>query len=246
MRSVRLGLLFFLLFQGAPTWSQQAPPSFGQSRTPQSSSQAIRDPEAVTIVQDAITAIGGATAISQAQSWTFQAQMQGARANGSTAYVMSTDSDRGKIARPDGTTRPARAIHSLFVPALVGSILLNEFGDPDFSLYDGGLSSLDSKPVRVIIFSAGPIQIPGQIWYFDAANLPVQVDFRLPAEIGARQSLYGLVSLLDYRAVSGVMYPFRIVTFAEGRPPQVVTLESVATDTTAPLNQFNGPAGDLR
>ena len=238
MRSARFAWFSVFLFLAVPSWGKQAAQ---QASAP----QPTRDPQAVAVVQAAITVLG-ATVIGQAQSWTFQAQMQGARANGSVEYVMSTDTDTGNRVRPDGTTTPAPAIHSLFVSALVGSILLKESQDPEFSLHYGGQSTLDSKPVTVIVFSAGPIQFPSQTWYFDATNLPVEIDFRLPAEIGARQSFYGLVALSDYRSVSGVLYPFRMVAFGQGKPPEIVTVQSVTTNATASPNEFNGPAGDLR
>ena len=239
MRSARFGLLLCSLLFSVSTRAQQSATS--QQSTPP---QQVSDPQAVAVVQAAISALGGATAISQAQSWTFQAQMQGPHANGSVQYVMSTDPDTGKRLRADGTTRPAPATHSLFVPALVGSILLKESQNPEFTIHYSGQTTLDSKPVTVIVFSAGPILFPSQIWYFDAANLPVQIEFRLPAEIGARQSQYGLVALSDYRLVSGVLHPFRMVTFAQGRPREIVTLGSVSTSATATPNEFNGAAGD--
>jgi len=236
MRFARIGLLLFLLLLVVPVWAQQAT---------QSSAQPAGDPQAVAVVQAAITALGGATAIVQAQSWTFQAQTQGPHANGNIEYAMSTHTDTGKLVRADGTTRPAPPIHSHFVPALVGAILLKESLDPDFTMLYGGTSTLDSKPVTAIIFAFGPTKLPAQIWTFDAANLPVQVDFRLPAEIGARESFPIVVALSDYRPVSGVLYPFRIVSFLPGKPPEIVTLQSGSTNATAAPNEFNGPGGDL-
>jgi hypothetical protein len=246
MSSVRLSMLLLLLVPTVSVWPQQTLASPGQPQGPDSSSQTIKQPEALTVVQEAITALGGATAIGQAQNWTFQAQMQGPRGNGSIEYAMSTHTDRGQVARMDGTTQPARAIESIFVLALVGSILLKESQDTELSIHYSGASSLNSNPVTVLTFSVGLTQVPAQIWYFDANNLPVQVDFRLPAEIGARRSLHGMVSLSDYRQVSAVMYPFRIVAFMPGQPPEVLTIDTIATDKTASVNQFNGPGGDLR
>jgi hypothetical protein len=240
MRSARVGLLCsFLLFT----------PSVGAQQTSQASPQAASDPQAVAVVQAAITALGGATAISQAQTWTFQARMQGAHANGDVTYVMSTDTDTGKVVAADGTTTPAGPIHSHFVPALVASILFKESQDPNFSFFLGGAGTRDSKSVTVIrvMISAGGEAFSAQFWSFDATNLPVQIDFRLPAEIGARQSFPLTVALSDYRPVSGVLYPFQIVTFWPGKPPEIVTLLSVNATATAPRpNDFNGPAGDLR
>ena len=115
MRFSRLLLVMLLPLFCFPVLAQQP-----GTATPAS------DPQAVAVVQAAITALGGATAIGQAQCWTFQAQMQGPRANGDVGYVISTDTDTGMRVRADGTMRPAPLIQSHFLPALVGSILIKE------------------------------------------------------------------------------------------------------------------------
>jgi hypothetical protein len=239
MRLLRLGVTFCILLLAIPTWGKQGTQSA-------STSQPASDPQAVAVVQAAITALGGAAAIGQAQSWTFHAKTQGPHSNGEVDYMISTDNDTGKVMRRDGTMKPAPPIHSHIVPALVGAILLKESQDPEFSMQYGGTSIVDSKPVTNIIFAIGPTKFPAQIWTFDAANLAVQIDFRLPAEIGARQSFPLTVALSDYRPVSGVLYPFQIVTFWPGKPPEIATLQSVNANAAAPPNDFNGPAGDLQ
>jgi hypothetical protein len=212
----------------------------------QTTPQAQGDPQAIAVVQAAITALGGAAAIGQTQSWTFQAQMQGPHANANLDYVISTDTDTGKFLLANGKTKPAPLIHSHFIPALVGPILVKQSQDPEFSILYVGPSTLDSKPVTVVVFAVGPTRLPAQIWSFDATNLPVRVDFRSPAEIGARESFPFVVVLSDYRSVSGISYPFRIVSLLPGGPPQIVALQSVVASTTVPRNEFNGPGGDLR
>jgi hypothetical protein len=238
MRFERFSLTLCVLLLSVPAWGKQASQS---TASPQSAS----DPQAIAVVQAAITALGGATAIGQAKGWTFQAQMQGESANGSIQYVMSTDVNTGTQAGRNGTRKSAPAIRSHFVPALVGAILLNESQDPDFSFRYAGQAVLDSKSVSVIVFSSGLIQFPSQVWYFDATNLPVQVTFNLQAKIGARQSHFGLVALSDYHLVSGVLYPFRIVTNTPEKLPQIIVVQSVNTSAPASPNEFNGPAGDL-
>jgi hypothetical protein len=239
MRSARVGLLVCILFLAIPSQGKQASQN-------SSTTQLASDPQAIAVVQAAITALGGATAIGLAQSWTFQAQTQGPHSNGNVDYVISTDTDTGKITRPNGTTRPAPKIHSHFLPALVGAILLKESRDPQFSMQYAGLSTQDSKPVTTVVFTVDQTRIPAQIWTFDAANLPVRIDFRLSAEIGARQSFPLLVALSDYRLISGVLFPFQILTYWPGKPPEVVTLQSVSVNATAPVSEFNGASGDLR
>jgi hypothetical protein len=241
MRFSRIGLLIFLLF-GSSVWAQQ-PPTSQQASPIQLSS----DPQAVAVVQAAITALGGATAISQAQSWTFQAVTQGPHSNGNVDYVISTDTDTGMRAGPNGTMRAAPLIHSHFVPALVAAILLKQFQDPTLTIQFGGTSTTDSKPVTTIIFNLTvEPRFPAQIWIFDATNLPVMVDFRAQATIGARASFPFGVALSDYRQVSGVMYPFQIMALVPGKPPQVITVQNLASNATAATNEFNGSGGDLR
>jgi hypothetical protein len=216
-------------------------PLFAQNTT-----SAQRDPQAIAVVQAAMTALGGATAIGQAQSWTFQAQMQGPYANGNIEYKISTHTDTGRFRLANGQTKPAPPIRSHFIPALVGPILLKQSQDPEFSILYAGTSTLASGPVTVVVFAIGPTRLPAQIWFFDAANRPVQVDFRVPAQIGARESFPFLTALSDYRSVSGVSYPFQIVSVVPGKPPEIVALQSVATSATVPPNDFNGPGGDLQ
>ena len=172
--------------------------------------------------------------------------MQGPHSNGTVNYLISTDTDTGKTQHADGTTKQAPLIQSHLLPALVAVILLKESKDADFSIKYGGQSSLESKPVTIIVFTIGKAQFPAQIWVFDAANLPVMIDFRSPAEIGARKTYPLVVALSDYRFVSGIMYPFQISTFLPGKPPEIVTLQSLSSGATVVTNDYNGSAGDLR
>lgn len=232
MRFSRSGLLlcFFLLY--ALGWTQTG-------------TQSASDPQAVAVVQAAIAALGGSTTISQAQSWTFRAHMQGPYANGSVTYSMSTDTTTGTVTLPNGSTRAAPASHSHFLPALVGAILVKESQDPEFTILNTGSSTLDSDPVTVITFAIGSGSIPVQIWYFNGSNLPVLVDFKLPGEIGARRSLPLVLALSNYQVVSGVLYPFTITAVVPGKSRQITNIQSISTGTTAPPNAFTGQAGDL-
>jgi len=239
MRSARSALFVGILLFTIPSWSKQPP----QNASP---IQPASDPQAVAVVQAAITALGGATAISQAQNWTFQAQLQGPHANGNVSYSMSTNTDVVQLVLANGTTKPVPLIQSHFLPALVGAILLKESQDPAFAILTGGSSTLDSAPVKIIVFAIGAQSIPAQIWYFNSADQPVLVDFMLPAEIGARRTFSHVVALSDYRSVSGVLYPHEIVWFVPGKPREIVTLLSVIQGASALSDDFSGQAGDAR
>src|SRR6267378_1014678 len=107
MRSVRFAWLFVFPFLAVPCWGKQAPQ---QASAPQPTS----DPQAVAVVQAAINALGGATAIGQAQSWTVQGLLDGPIGNGSRSETISWNIPT--MAMPGGTTASARrpAIPSAF------------------------------------------------------------------------------------------------------------------------------------
>jgi hypothetical protein len=243
MRFARFGLLPFFFLFNISVWAQQ-PASSQQA----ASAQPASDPQAVAVVQAAITALGGAVAIGQAQSWTFQGRMFGAFGNENVSYAISTDADTGTLVFPDGTTKPAPKPQSYFLPALAASILLRQFQDPAFTMRSGGTTTMDSKPVTIVIFDfqAGTVQFPAQVWVFDASNLPVRVDFRLPTEIGAKRSIHGTVLLSDFHLVSGVLYPFTMVEMLPAAPTEVVTIHSVSSTVSAPKNEANAMGGDSR
>jgi hypothetical protein len=239
MRSCKMGVLITFLLLGTPLWAQQS------SST---ATQPASDPQAVAVIQAAITALGGAAAIGHPQGWTFQAAIEGPRGNGSVTYAMGWDGGPvNQIKLPNGATKKARPAQSLFIPAAIGAVLLTESRDSSFFMKYSGTTTIDSKPVSEVIFSATVVpSFPSQTWWFDSAtSLPVRVEFVLPAEIGSRRSVNGLVELTDYRSVSGVMHPFRIIMYSGTQPPQVITLQSVGPSTTAPPLSFDGASGDL-
>lgn len=241
MRLASSVVVVCILLLAGPSWGKRPPQS--------STSQPTSDPQAVAIVQAAITALGGATAIGQPQSWTFQAQLQGPYVSSSLTYVASVDTTTSQFAAANGPTVATPPIHSYFVPALIGRILLQESQDTRFAFGYIGTGNIASQPVSIITVTLtdGSLQFPAQIWAFNANNLPIQVDFRLPSEIGARRSYHGIVSLSNYQTVGGALYPFSIMTRQRGWAlSEIITVQSMATATAAPFNEFNGSAGDLR
>jgi hypothetical protein len=191
--------------------------------------------------------MGGATAIAEAQNWTFQAQMQGMLANGNVTYTLS----RVVATQPPtivvkGIAKKVKADQSLFVPAVLGYVLLSEFQDQSFPLRFGGQVSLCSEAVTVVTFSDPDIPaLPAQKWYFDTAtNLPARVELQLPAAIGSKMSFTGVVEVSDYKSVGGVLYPFNILTRPENGQPELVVLQSVSPSAATLSNDFNGAAGD--
>jgi len=208
----------------------------------QTTISAQRDPQAAMIVQAALTALGGAATISQAQSWAIQAQAAGLEvATKSETFNLSPGTGT-QVVLPNGkaATKPPRAYSSSLFPILIAPLLLKESKDKNYTLRYGGQTTVGSEPVAVVSFVLPRILLStAQTWYFDTTtNLPAQIDFRLPVQIGQVKSVRGVVALSDYRSVSGILYPFSIITTTPGRPlAETIKLQSISPSTavqTAP------------
>ena len=232
MRVLRLLPLFWLL----PI------PLFAQTISAQ------RDPQAVAVVQAAITKMGGATAIGPLQSWTLQAEAEGRIDNGTINQTLTLGVPQNP-SLPAGTAakapRPWARPRSLFVPALVSTILLQETQDPSFSLQQEIPSPVPNS--TLVVFSLATKSgrsVAVQRWYFDSTtNLPTVIEFVLPAKIGLIESFPGVVTLSDYRAIGGVLYPFRIgSSLLRESGGETVTLQIVTPSTAVPSAATSGGA----
>ena len=203
-------------------------PLFAQTTTP----AAQRDPQAVALMESAITKMGGATAISQHQSWTFQVQMQGPLNNGTVTETLNTNPSM----TVNGKTVTHPLIVSPFVPALVARLLSEIVGDASTSVTYKGTVSVGSKSATAIALSDPRSSTILQTWYFDSTTgLPMHVELASEVQVGLFKSFPGGVDFSDYRTVSGVLYPFQIVERIEGRPfVQTITVQSV-TPTANPV-----------
>jgi len=247
MRLVRFGLLILMLLSGVSAWAQQ-PATSQQS----SSAQPASDPQAVAVVQAAITALGGATAIAQAQSWNVQAQMEGSMdnrlANESIDWGVSQTSPDGSGGTAAKSIKiPAwRTPRSLLIPEMVGALLVKESQDPHYVMSYAGQTTLASGPISVVVFclvNSRGLRFLAQTFNFDQkTGLPVRVDISMPFRIGDVESFAGIVDLSDYRAIEGILYPFRIATYLPGRLPEIVTLQAVNASTGIPSNSAAGGA----
>jgi hypothetical protein len=194
------------------------------------------DPQAIAVVQAAITAMGGATAIGQAGTWEVQALLEGPLETGNRTENVSFQAPN--------SAAPKHIVPSLFLPALLGAVLLQESQDSSYSMRFDGSSMLASKPVTVVTLLSNSSQAVAQIWVFDTATgLPARVFFESPAQIGLTQSFRALIDVSDYRAISGVLHPFHIVTYLEDRLPQTLNLQSLTASSSASPSQPGTPGG---
>jgi hypothetical protein len=232
MRSARSVLAACILLLAIPSFGKQPPQN---TSTPQPAS----DPQAVAVVQAAITALGGATAIGQSQTWDFQGQLDGPMESGNKDETIKFQLVNSMIV-VNGVSRraPRIASPSLFLPVLVGPLLLQESQDSNYVMHFDGPSTLASNPVTVIRLISTDSRSLAQIWAFDAATgLPDRVYFELPAQIGQSESFRATVDLSNWRTVSGVQYPFTVLTYMEGIPRQTLSLQSITPGAAASPSQ---------
>lgn len=239
MRPARVCMLILFLFLASSLWAQQLSTS---------NTQPPNDPEAVAVVQAAITALGGAVAINQVQNWTFQAQMQGLHGNDNVNYALSaTVSPQATINGVDGTAKAKkmRASRSFFIPFVLGYVLLNQFQSQEFPLKFSGQTDLGSGAVAVVTFSnpQNPA-LMAQRWYFDTiTNLPVRIEFLWPAAVGPKISFSGVIEVSGYKATAGVLYPSKVVTISDTSQTDIIILQLI-TPSASSLPADTISAGD--
>ena len=228
-----------------------------------------RDSRGLSIIQSALTAMGGVTAIGAVQNWQILAQAQGSpqmggmvktvrwEQSGAEFRMSSTFAATGKTNATvtghgspatvqNGATAalPSHVVSALFIPALAGPVLLNEVQNTNYSVEDGGTQTLNSKSVVVVRTMLPTKPLTAQTWYFDATtNLPVRVEYRLPTVRTAAFSLPGAADFSNFRPVAGILYPFQIVTWRQGLQVEVITLQSVSVNAAVSPNDFDAAGG---
>ena len=226
----------------------------------------VRDPQALDVVQKAIIAMGG-PAIALIQDCTVQAQsdaVPGAQAtSGAMTWRMAGAEFRIDGPGPNGTTSvmtghgkpgmingaatalPTYVTQALFVPVGIASVLAQELANPKMSLRFKDNEMLGTESVAVVT-TALEMDYPDnvvspQIWYFDTSTgLPVRVEFRSPDTRKPTNSFPSAVDLSDYQLVSGVAYPFKVVSSLDGQNQIVFTIQSVVVNSGISPSAFDG------
>jgi len=231
----------------------------------------VRDPRALASVQTTLNALGGNAALSQVQTWEAQAAAQGINEMASISYTLNWEAagteyriqssltgQSGLIVTGHGnpafvgngtsSALPTYIIGSLLIPAFAPSILFSEFQDPNHSIEYGGTTTLNSKAVIVIwTFSTVPsanFSVTAQTWYLDSqTGLPDRLEYRIPAMKNPRVWSTGALDFSTWRPVSGVLYPFQITRYENGRKIEVLTIQSATVNATIAPSDFDPPTG---
>jgi hypothetical protein len=252
MRFVRCYALLFVTLFGVPCFGQQSQPA-------QTSQVAVqRDPQAVSVLQKAIAAMGGAVPADST-------------ATGTLTIVAGSETDQGTIRiLTRGTTQtsvqiqtPTRSWSEVFSDggaAHIGStgaatllpmetaatsqsaffpfpFLANALSDSDESCHFLGTEKLNGANVSHVVIWNTYASIPQlqalaefsatDVWLDSTTALPVRIAFLRRDGGGAAPKIAHQVDFSDYRALSGVLYPYQIQESVNGTTWATMTLQTV-------------------
>ena len=230
----------------------------------------IRDPSAVNAVQAAISALGGDGAIAGVSSWRVQGTATPAGTNVNTVSTITWEragsefrmesvvgdktiaiaSGFGKpasIANGGSNDLPDYVVRALFIPALVGSVLRDCLQDANSSIEYVGSAKLGNKDVTVVRTAStrpGDRYVIGRTWFLDSAtNLPLRVEYGVPAVQTIRVWYQAAANFSDYRSIAGVQYPFHIEAYQQGKLVQTIALQSVDANASIAPARFDVSTG---
>lgn len=225
-----------------------------------------RDPQAITIVQNAITALGGAVTTSQISDTTAQGTFQAGSGTGTFTwqtqgaefrYSTQTNTDTrifvsGHGAPADvrngvGVTTGTHVLRSTLPYHVPGLALLQEINNANYSMTFVGPETLNGTSVihvqTVDNSDTTGSQVTPQDWYFDAGTmLPVRVGHRIPDSADPTNYITATRDFGPYTNVGGVLVPTSITTTINGAP-RSVTIAPVQFNTGLSPSTFDAPNG---
>jgi len=241
---------------------------FLQQQTPQPATPIQSDPQAVAIVQQAITALakippadstasGIVTVVEGAttQSGTIQILTRGTAQtvetivlpDGQRSVVYSNGSAK-EVSAKGASTPPFEQIITDQCPDFPLSFLLSVLNTPDEAYRYIGQEILDGTSAQHIqvwnTFSSRPPMrkmasfTTRDIWFDTSSGLPLKIAYSRRTGGGSIPSFPVEVSFSSYTNVNGVSYPFQINKSFNGTPWQAITIQNVAFNTGLTDAQF--------
>jgi hypothetical protein len=251
-------LVIFLIVAGlAVTTSAQTPP-------------VSRDVTAVNLLQQSITAMGGAPSIAAITGCTTIATIQAVDATGATVsqkqamWIFSggeikdqvTDSSTTHVlvsghgnGKSSDLKQPIRR-HVILAELpfhLPAYVLLNEFNNASFSIAYVGPVSVNGQSMLKVHLSndSTPVSsvISYQDWFFDPNTyLPLRVEFRLPPNENAADYEVGAYNFSQFGPVSGLYTPMQIDFFVDGQLASHIAIVSHAFNPQVAASDFDSVA----
>jgi hypothetical protein len=247
--------------------------SNAQQTSPPSQDQPVRDAQAITVVQSAITALGGTSAVVAITDVTINGTEQDSANPDATPATFSwqtsgiefcstVQNSNGTYTEISGHGVPAqfkngswvlmnpyvsRAELPFHLPILA---LFAEIQNPNITFQFVGSGTVEGKPaIHVHVAdnsdSIGQL-VTGQEWYFDPASyLPVRVEYKWPDKRNPNDSSPGALEFSNYKAVSGVNVPYQLQIQVRQLILQA-TVTSAVINSGLPASTFDPPAGSIQ
>lgn len=226
---------------------------------------ATRDAAAVSVAQEAISAMGGTAAIGQINDCVAQGTMiRTLESNSPNVFVWKnsgrefryesegrpvTFSGHGKPGLISGgtTTRLlANSTISNFPAHLAALKLLERLTDARYgfaALEDGQAVGRPATRIRTWLKGTDLIQtLTTQVWFIDkASGLPLRIEYNPPQSHNANVHNMIAIELSDWRPVAGVLVPFRIKSYYKGTELiSDAAISNVSFNTGISASEFDG------
>ena len=241
---------------------------FAQSQSP--SAPPVRDPQAISVLQSSIAAMGGTSAVAAITDTTvtgtepdisnpggppvpFTWQTSGVE------FRFTTQNSIGAYTALSGHGIPAQFKNGSWIPlaryvsrANLGfylpALLLNGgIQNSNYSLQYVGSATVDGNAaihIHAVDNSDATSQIvTPQEWYFDPGTfLPVRVEYSIPDERNVNSSIPASMEFSNYQSVSGVAVPFQVKIQAAKLLSLTASVTSVVFNSGLPASTFDPPA----
>jgi hypothetical protein len=234
---------------------------------PSAAQTPVRDPRAIAVVQEAVMALGGFTAVGQIMDATVTGTILPANRSNLTAgmfrwedappefrYTLQTAAETRVFASGHG--RPAYinkgVVHSLMphmasasmpfhLPALVLAKWVN---NPDASIQlasSGALAGTAAVHVHISLNTDSvSSEVTSEDWYIDpATGLPLRVEYRLPDNRRPEDFSVEAEEFSNFQVVNGVHIPWQITIYRDGVLQGVGTVNSAVFNTGLSSSEFD-------
>jgi hypothetical protein len=235
------------------------------SAAQQTPTVATTDPQAVALLQAAITAMGGQSAAQSINS----AVASGSNSTAFHGFVWKDTFSGGqhefRRELTDGTNtrllasghgnpatgfngkarklypHVAYAMWPLHLPIV---ILNNILQNPNYRATLGPQIIIGNSMCNQVLVKdqSNPVttSLSVQRWYLDASTgLPVRVQYRIADAISVEDYETGYIDYSDFRSVSGVLVPFQLAASKDGKSTGVVAIASMQLNVTISASDFD-------
>ncbi|MGB7284928.1 MAG: hypothetical protein WBE13_21890 [Candidatus Acidiferrum sp.] len=266
MRIPRFALLFVLVLAVVSAAAQQSSPPTAQ--TPE------RDPQAITVLQQAVGAMASTAPSDSSATGTVTVVEGSTTQNGSIQILtLGTSQTAETLTLPDGqrqviysngnamevngnqSVNPSLQLvvtdQSVDFPM---PLILSALNNSDETLQSIGVETLNGASVQHVrmwdtFASIPPLQSLApfstrDIWLSTTSGLPVEISYSRRAGGGAVPSFPVQVFFSNYTSLNGVLYPFQINKSYNGTPWETITIQSVTFNNGLTSAQFQVQEGD--